>query len=736
MEQDVTRTSLDKGGRRRAGPNLRLSWRLLFAIVGLCLLVFCLAIASVDRARWRDGRFIGTILFNKATGRMSDIGWSDIQWVLRADSGVNLQMLADHPNPFAFIASPRRSATDVAAGELLFRNLCSSCHGVRATGDAGGPSLVNRSFQQGRSDWALYRTITLGVPGTAMVGHPLPRDDVWRLVSYLSHLMAAQPAEAITSPSKPAPASFEPVTPDELRAADDHPADWLTYSGSYAGHRYSRLRQINRDNVGQLRLEWARQFTTTAERVETSPIVRGSVMFVTEPPNSVQALDAATGRVLWTYARDLPSQLRLCCGTGNRGVALLGNRVFVGTLDAHLIALDAGTGRVLWDVPVAEYSSGYSITGAPLAIDGMVVTGVANGEFGNRGFIDAYDAASGERRWRFYTVPAAGEPGSETWQGSSLTNGGAPTWVTGSFDPESRLLYWGVGNASPDFYSENRPGDNLYSNSVAALDVDTGKLRWYFQFTPHDAHDWDATQVPVLIDGVVDGLPRKLLVTANRNGFYYVLDRITGEFLLGTPFVRQTWTDGLDAKGRPRVRPESVPTQQGSTVYPNVSGGTNWRSPSFDPELGLFFVPATDRGSIFFTLPKQPVDRNGLVLMGTSTPVPDEDMIVAVKAVEATTGRLRWQYTRPPRRSPPDMGGLTSTAGHIVFGADLETLFALDADTGAELWHIEAGGLVLAAPVTYELADRQYVAVAAGHSILAFTLPAWAVQSGSPSAVH
>lgn len=715
---------------------LRLSWRSLVAVVGLCVLVFCLiGIVSVDRARWRatavNGRSIAKILFYKATGRITGIDWSDIMWIVRPGSGVNLRQLADQPNPFAFVASPRRSAEDIAAGELLFRNHCSSCHGEGGAGGVGGPSLVNRVFRQGRSDWALYRTITLGVPGSAMLGQSLPRDDVWRLVGYLSNLMATRPMEA-----KPAVKSFEPVSADELRTADDRPADWLTYSGSYSGQRYSRLRQINRDNVGQLRLEWARQFLTEANKVETSPIVRGSVMFVTEPPSSVHALDAATGRVLWTYIRDLPSQLRLCCGPVNRGVALLGNRVFVGTLDAHLIALDAETGKLLWDVSVANYLSGYSITGAPLAIDGMVVTGVANGEFGNRGFIDAYDAASGQRRWRFYTVPAPGEPGSETWGGSSLSNGGNPTWVTGSYDPESRLLYWGVGNPSADFYAENRPGDNLYSNSVVALDADTGKLRWYFQFTPHDAHDWDATQVPVLLDGVVDGMPRKLLATANRNGFYYVLDRITGEFLVGTPFVKQTWADGLDAKGRPRVRPDSLPTEKGVVVYPNVAGATNWRSPSFDPESGLFYVASADRGSIFFSLPKQPVDPNGLILMGTTTPVPDEDMIVAVKAIEATTGRLRWQYTRPPRQSLPTIGGLTSTAGHVVFGADLETLFALDADTGAELWHIEAGGDVPAAPVTYELAGRQYVAIAAGRSILAFALPTSVVQSGSRSIVR
>jgi alcohol dehydrogenase (cytochrome c) len=494
------------------------------------------------------------------------------------------------------------------------------------------------------------------------------------------------------------------------------------YSGSYRGYRHSRLQQINRNNVTRLRIEWERQLSTVEDKVETSPVVRGSAMFVTEPPSRVLALDVSSGRVLWTYSRDLPQQVFACCGLVNRGVALLGNRVYVGTLDSHLVALDACTGTVIWDVEVADHLQGYAITAAPLAVDDMIVTGVAGGEYGIKGFIDAYDAATGKRRWRFYTVPEPGHPGSETWGGDSLHAGGAPTWLTGSFDPDLRTLFWGVGNPSPNFYGEDRTGDNLYTNSVLALDADSGTLRWYFQFTPHDLHDWDSAQIPVLVDANVGGTKRKLLAWANRNGFYYLLDRTNGKFLLGTPFVRQTWAAGLDGNGRPLVRPDSTPTREGSLVYPGVAGGTNWWSPTYDPELELMFVPTVDRGGIFYGSADYPKDRIGEVLSGNATMVPNEEMVVAVEALEATTGRIRWQYKRPPRRKLSETGGLLSTAGGVVFGGDSESLFALDSVTGAELWHFEAGGLVRAAPVTYLLGERQYVAIAAGRSILAFAL--------------
>jgi alcohol dehydrogenase (cytochrome c) len=535
-------------------------------------------------------------------------------------------------------------------------------------------------------------------------------------------MLAGEETNASPNGSTPAPVSIVPIIPADLRGSDEHPAEWLMYSGSYASHRYSRLTQINRRNIGKLRVEWQRQLSTPVEKVETSPVVRGSTMFVTEPPNQVHALDATTGRVLWTYSRDLPSQLPLCCGPVNRGVAMLGDRVFVGTLDAHLVALNASTGKVVWDVTVADASKGYSITAAPLTIDNMVVTGMAGGEFGVRGFIDAYDALSGERRWRFYTVPEAGQPGSETWEGDSLRRGGAPSWLTGAFDPDLRLIYWGVGNPSPNFYGQNRTGDNLYTNSVVALDADSGKLRWYFQFTPHDLHDWDSVQIPVLVNALVNGTKRKLLAWANRNGFYYLLDRATGEFLFGTPFVKQTWADGLDASGHPRTRPESVPTAQGSEVYPGIAGGTNWWSPTYNAESGLLYVPTVDKGAIFYGSAQEPLDEFGEDLGGTTMPVPNEDAIVAVKAIEVTTGKIRWQQANPPRRTHMEMSGLMSTGGKLVFGGDGERFFALDADTGAELWRFETGGTIWAAPVCYEVAGRQYVAVAAGRSILAFAL--------------
>jgi alcohol dehydrogenase (cytochrome c) len=704
--------------------------RLLITGMGLIVIVGLVVVVSIHAISWR-----ATIVLDKATGRLNDIGWSDLSWMLRPGSGVSPERLAATRNPFQSIESPRHSQSDLDAGERLFRGQCSSCHGDRGRGGYGGPSLYDHAFRQGRSDWALYRTITLGIPGTAMVGRQLPRDDVWRLVSYVSRRLAVPDAEAASGGYRLTEAPVEPLSAAELRSAEDRPAQWLTYSGSYSAHRYSRLRQINRGDVGQLRVEWERQLSTGAEKVETSPIVRGSTMFVTEPPNRVLALDASSGQVLWTYSRDLPSRLSLCCGPANRGIALLGSRVFVGTLDAHLVALDASTGKVLWDVSVAEHSSGYSITAAPLAVEDMVLTGVAGGEFGIRGFVDAYDVASGQRRWRFYTVPAAGQLGSETWGPNSLRRGGAPTWLTGSFDPELRLVYWGVGNPSPNFYGENRIGDNLYTNSVVALDVDSGKLRWYFQFTPHDLHDWDAAQIPVLVDAVVDKSKRKLLAWANRNGFYYLLDRTTGEFLLGAPFVKQTWADGLDSKGRPRVRAESRPTPQGTLIYPGVAGGTNWWSPAYDPELGLFYVPTIDRPGIFYSSPDEPADNLGEILGGMTGPVPNEGTL-AVKALEVKTGRVRWQYTLPSHRTYNEMAGLMSTAGRLVFGGNDESLVALNAETGAELWRFEAGGQIVAAPVSYQLAGRQYIAVAAGRSILAFALPQSDLRRNAGSTVH
>lgn len=662
-----------------------------------------------------------TIVLDKAVGNLPEMSWSDILWAVKLGSEINLEKLADTKNPFEVIDGPRQSSSDLADGEKLFGKLCVSCHGDAGRGGVGGPSLYDRTFVQGRTPWALYRTITLGISGTPMVGRDLSRNDAWRIVSYLESKLSTQESAELD----PAFASLRPVAPIDLVDATKDPAEWLTYSGSYDGQRHSTLDQINRSNVGQLRVEWTRQLLDAQGDLETTPIVRGSVMVVTGLSDKVLALDTASGRVLWTYSRDLPNGLKLCCGPVNRGVALLGTQLFLGTVDGHLVALDATTGKVLWDVALVDKTDGYSITGAPLVVDDMVITGVAGGEYAIRGFIDAYDAATGKRRWRFYTVPGPGEPGSETWEPGSLQTGGSPTWLTGSYDPQLHLLYWGVGNPSPNYYGENRKGDNLYSDSVVALDVRSGKLVWYFQFTPHDLHDWDSDQIPVLVDTAIDGSERKLLAWPNRNGFYYLLDRVTGKFLLGKAFAKQTWADGLDADGRPRVRPESIPSRAGATVYPSAAGAINWWSPSYDSRSGLLYVPSIEQGSIYFASPDRPVDSEGMVLGSWGAGIPHEQVVMSVKAIDVVTGQIRWQHNRPRRlgTSIGGTGGLLSTNGGFVFGGDGETLFALDAESGAELWHFDAGGKVIAAPITYQLAGREFISVAAGHSIFTFALP-------------
>ena len=387
--------------------------------------------------------------------------------------------------------------------------------------------------------------------------------------------------------------------PYERIAAGSEPGSWLTYSGTYAGHRYSALKQIDRANVARLKLEWMYQ-TNDLNQFEVTPLVADGVMYVSEPPSHAAALDLKTGRPIWIFRRNVPSDVRACCGQVNRGLAILGDTVYLATLDAHLLALDAKTGHVQWDATVADYKEGYSITVAPLAVKDKIVVGVAGGEYGIRGLVDAYDAKTGKRAWRFWTVPGPGEPGHETWKGDSWKTGAATTWVTGSYDPALDLIYWGTGNPGPDYDGDIRGGDNLYADSVVALDASTGKLKWYFQFTPHDTHDWDSTHTPVLFEGNVRGVARKLMMVANRNGFFYVLDRQTGEFVAGKPYAKVTWAKGLDDRGKPIIVPELAPKPEGSVVYPGVHGGTNWFSPSYSPQTGLFYIGMREEGTVFY----------------------------------------------------------------------------------------------------------------------------------------
>jgi alcohol dehydrogenase (cytochrome c) len=499
--------------------------------------------------------------------------------------------------------------------------------------------------------------------------------------------------------------------------AEKEPGNWLTYSGNYAAHRYSSLDQINEGNVAKLKSAWSYQ-QPSLQKFEATPLVVDGVMYVSEAPSNVTALDTRTGRPLWKYRRPMPDDVRGCCGQVNRGVAALDGMIYIGTFDAHLVALNAKTGAVVWDTQVANHKTGHSITAAPLAVKDKIVIGIAGGEYGVRGFLDAYDAKSGKRAWRFWTVPAKGEPGAETWAGDSWKNGAATTWVTGAYDPETNLVLWGTGNPGPDWNGDVRGGDNLYSDCLIAVDADSGKLKWYFQFTPHDVHDWDATEVPVLVDTEFRGAKRKLVLFPNRNAFYYVLDRTNGKFLHGKPYVKQTWAKGLDDSGRPIRIPGTSPSVEGTKVWPSVGGANNWYSPTYSPKTGMLYVNTREAGAIFFIGDADFVEGeqfNG----GGFRSIPGEETYGAVRALDPTTGDKKWEY----RLHTPVSAGLMSTAGNLVFGGTNEgQVFALSARTGDVLWRYQAGGRANANPISFTSEGKQYVALTMGNVLHVFGL--------------
>jgi alcohol dehydrogenase (cytochrome c) len=503
-----------------------------------------------------------------------------------------------------------------------------------------------------------------------------------------------------------------------LVKAASEPDNWLTYSGNYSAHRFSALKELTPANVGGLKVRWVYQMTSR-HAIETSPIVVDGVMYVSEP-DSVTALDARTGRALWSWRHPLPREVRtLGFSRVNRGVAVLNDTVYAGTIDAHLVALDARSGAVRWETVVADHATGHCITGAPLAIDGKIIVGISGGEAGIRGFLDAYDAKTGARLWRFWTIPAPGEPGHETWKGDSWVHGGGPTWVTGSYDPELNLIYWGTGNPGPDWNGDVRPGDNLYTCSLLAIDAATGQLRWHFQFTPHDTHDWDATEIPVIFDGEVRGRPRKLVAMANRNAFYYLLDRETGEYLQATPFAKQTWAKGIDDRGRPVLIPGMEPSIEGTLVYPSLQGATNWFSPSFDPFARRFYVAVREMGAYYYK--GEAEYKVGTFFGGGGERALRGDQAYgAIRALDAGTGKLQWEF----RLQSPTWAGVLATAGGLVFGSSDEgNFFALDAASGKPLWDFQTGAASIAAnPVSFALDGGQHVAIAAGHAIFVFGL--------------
>jgi alcohol dehydrogenase (cytochrome c) len=507
------------------------------------------------------------------------------------------------------------------------------------------------------------------------------------------------------------------VSYERLLGSANEPQNWLTYSGSYSGLRYSALDQIKTSNAARLGLQWVFQVADVGQ-FETSPIVVDGILYGTGQDNRAFALDARTGRPIWRYHRKLPSILQTCCGRVNRGLAILGDKLFMATLDAHVIALDAKTGNVIWDATAADYRRGYTFTLAPLVVKDEVIVGASGGEYGIRGFIDAYDAATGRRVWRFDTVPGPGQPGHTSWAGDSWKTGGAPAWLTGSFDPKLNLIFWPTGNPGPVMYGGERKGDNLYSGCMLALDADTGKLKWYFQFTPHDVHDYDAAQVPVLVDADWDGQPRKLMIQANRNGFLYVLDRTDGKFLSATAFGHVTWAKAIAPDGRPIVNPAAEPKMAATTVCPGALGLTNWFSPSYDPVTKLLYVATSTECDIFTGAPQQ--YRVGHDFVGsTDFADPAERPAGALKALDPFTGEEKWAFKY---FSAPN-GGALSTAGGVVFAGDSDGNFiALDARTGQDLWHRQLGAAIYSSAVTYQQDGRQFVIIPAGSALFAFAI--------------
>jgi len=513
------------------------------------------------------------------------------------------------------------------------------------------------------------------------------------------------------------------VSFDRIVDAQNEPDSWLTYSGSYRSERFSKLKQVNTENVNRLKVLWAYQMQPSnyggAGYVETTPLVADGVMYLTEPPSTVTALDARTGKRIWTWSPNMPDDvLHIGFPLTNRGVALLGDTVYVGTLDAHLVALDAATGAVRWDAIVGDNKIGFGLTLAPLALDGKIIVGVSGAEAGIRGYVDAYDAATGDRLWRFYTIPEPGEPGSDTWPKAGWQTGGGSTWLTGSYDPELDLLYWTVGNPAPDWNGDLRPGDNLFSCSVVALDPSTGQLKWYFQFTPHDTHDWDANQIPILLDAKFEGHDRQMLALANRNAFFYLLDRESGEFLHGSEYSKQTWASGLDANGRPLALPGSEPSEEGTLVWPSLQGATNWFSPAYNPLTQQFFVATRLMSAVYYKTDVE-YEAGQPFYGGGEQALAGDDASGAIRALNVLTGELQWEFEL---HSPP-WAGLMATAGGLVFGGSTEgNVFALDAVTGNSLWDFQTGGPVRTNPMSFSMDGQQRIVTIGGQTLYVFGL--------------
>jgi len=642
----------------------------------------------------------------------------------------------------AVAIGPEVSAQSADAGRQAFVTRCASCHGTDGNGGELGPAIAARAVL--RTNEELRTVLRSGFPAAGMPAFAALTDaEGSDLVAFIRTLrprsnVVPEKSRFTLSDGRPLEglvlnrthADVQALGSDQhihlLRAEGDRyrvvtsQVDWLSYNGGPNGSRYSTLAQIDRGNVDRLAPKWMFTLANTA-RLQVTPVVAGGVMYVTSA-NEAWAVDAGSGREIWHYQRPRTKGLiGNAAGGVNRGVSVAGDRVFMVTDHAHIIALDRHSGALLWDTEMADWHQNYNATGAPLPVGNLVVTGTSGGDEGVRGFVAAFDQTTGKEVWRFWTVPGAGERGSETWQGKGIAHPGGSTWMTGAYDAQLGLVYWTVGNPGPDMIGDDRIGDNLYTDSVVALDARTGALKWHYQFTPHDVWDYDAEEPIALVDTTWQGQPRRLLLQANRNGFFYVLDRVTGEFLLGTGFVKNiTWATGLDPRGRP-LRVEGLePSREGRRVCPSLDGATNWYSSSFNPLTNLYYVQANDKCGIFTRTDQEWAAGRGF-MGGSFRQAPNEPAQRLLRAIDFRTGKVAWEV--PQTGAVNSWGGVLSTAGRVVFfGDDSGALAAADAETGKRLWSFQTSQLWKASPMTYQFDNQQYVAVASGSTIIAFAL--------------
>jgi alcohol dehydrogenase (cytochrome c) len=631
-------------------------------------------------------------------------------------------------------------------GRQAFESRCARCHGGNATGGETGPNILPQL--DARNDQDLSAFLRTGRPQNGMPAFDIPAQEMTQLIHYLRTLQPISRTNAATVTRRHVTltdgkgldgqvlaegmSDLQVRTDDRkihlLRKTGDRyrevtsQTDWPTYHGDPSGNRYSKLAQIDKNNVSKLAPKWIFPIPNV-NLIETTPLVVEGIMYISSA-NECWALDAGSGRQIWHYQRARTKGLAGNAALGfNRGMAWAGDRVFMLTDNAHMIAMNRFNGELLWETEMADWHQNYNGTSAPLTVGNLVISGTAGGDEGARGFVAAYDQATGKEAWRFWTVPKPGEPKSETWKGPNIEHRSGATWMTGTYDPQLDLIFWPTGNPGPDFDGDDREGDNLYTDSILALEPKTGKLRWYYQFTPHDVHDWDAQEPPVLVDINWQGQPRKLLLQANRNGFFYVFDRTDGKLLLAKTFLKKlNWADGIGADGRPILK--KLPEQANGDTYvcPGFQGGTNWFSTSFNPATGFYYFNALERCNVF-SKRKMEWEAGKGFMGGAARPAPGESFEKSLRAVNIQTGEIAWDLPQITTPQTASAGVLSTASGLVFFGENSGAFMAADAQTGKPLWQFSTNQVWKASPMTYMFDNKQYIAIASGQDIVAFALP-------------